>query len=178
MLGAEGDDDALRRARRALGDMTGAGVVRQRLGLGVEPAGAGERLDAREKDALAGLAADAGLQQLLAPLGVAERGARAGGGDVRRRVHRRLVRAVERLDYRRGDGLDGERAGDAGPALVALRLVVEGLLIGVLGDGAVDLLGSHAILNLGVICDRLIVTCCIFSYLKPLLIPSSGWASS
>ena len=60
VLGAEGNDDALR--LRAFG-----------FRVGVQPARSGQRLDAGEVNVMSALAAQPGLQQFVAPFGVAQR---------------------------------------------------------------------------------------------------------
>ena len=69
IVGAEGDDDAF-------------GFCAFGFGVGVEPAGAAERLDAGKVDHLAAFAADAGFEEFVAPVGLAEGGAGAGDGGV------------------------------------------------------------------------------------------------
>src|SRR6266851_2538460 len=54
-----------------------------------------------------------------------------------------------------GDGFDGERAGDTDTGFIGVRLVVEGFLVGVFGDGGVDLLAGHAFADFGVVGDGL-----------------------
>src|SRR5713226_2650776 len=69
VVGAKGDDDAL-------------GFAVFGFGVGVEPAGAAERLDAGGMDHLAAFAAEAGFEEFVAPVGLAEGGAGAGDGGV------------------------------------------------------------------------------------------------
>ena len=78
VLGAKGDDYAL-------------GFCSFRFGVGVQPARAGQRLDAGEVNMMAAFAAKAGFQQFVAPFGVAQRGAiaRDGGIEQRRRSMRK-----------------------------------------------------------------------------------------
>ena len=124
VVGAERDYRPLRVIGGAgFADAVRPGGVRARVALGVQPAGAGQRLDPREGDALAGLAADAGLQQLVAPIALPQR--LAGARDRLVSRLRRRFQLVERLNGWRGDRLDGEGAGDARLAPVRFRLVVE-----------------------------------------------------
>ena len=52
------------------------------LRIGVKPARASERLNAGEVDMVAAFAAQAGLQQFVAPFGVPERGSRPRDGGI------------------------------------------------------------------------------------------------
>ena len=115
-------------------------------------------------------AAQAGLQQFVAPFGVAERGAFARDGGIEQRRcgvaeighcalsladagwHRQFD-IFERADGRRGNGFDCERPGDAGARFVDVGLVVERFLVGVAGDGGVDLLAGHAFADFGIVGD-------------------------
>jgi hypothetical protein len=56
-----------------LAHMIGALVVRKQLGVYVKPAGSREGFSPRQEDHLIVLAADAGLEQLLPPFGLAQR---------------------------------------------------------------------------------------------------------
>jgi len=69
VIGAEGDDDAV-------------GFDAFCFRVGVEPAGSAERFDAGEIDHLAAFAAEAGFEEFVAPVGLAEGGAGAGDGGV------------------------------------------------------------------------------------------------
>ena len=78
-----------RRVLRPEGDHDALGLILLGLGLGLQRARARERLDAGEVDALPALAADAGLQQLVAPVALPRGLARAGdrlAGGLRRAV--------------------------------------------------------------------------------------------
>ena len=55
----------------------------------------------------------------------------------------------------RREALDRERAGDADALVVLVGLVEEHLGVGVAGDGGVDLLARHALVDVGVVGDRL-----------------------
>jgi len=155
VLGAEGDDDALHlRGRAALPHLVRARIVGTGLPVGVQPAAAGQRLQPGEADVLARLAANAGAQQLVAPLALAQRLAGAGDGGIGR-LRRALEQFLKRLYCRGGHRLDGERTADAGFLLVHEGLIVERLLRRVAGDGGVDLLARHALLDVRVIGDGL-----------------------
>ena len=65
--GAEADDHALVRARGIVAHAGAAAVVRARLGLGVQPARAGQRLDPGKHEVLPALAADARAEKFRAP---------------------------------------------------------------------------------------------------------------
>ena len=69
VFGAEGNDDAL-------------GLCAFGFGVGVQPARAGQRLDAGEVDVVAAFAAKSGFEQFVAPFGVAKRRAGAGDGSI------------------------------------------------------------------------------------------------
>lgn len=111
VLGAEGDDHAL--GLDALG-----------FGVGMQPAGAGQGLGAGEINMMAALAAQAGLEQLVAPLGMAESGAGAGDGVVGGR--RRRGDFIEGADGGSGNGFYREGAGNADFAVISTRFVIEG----------------------------------------------------
>ena len=55
----------------------------------------------------------------------------------------------------RREALDRERAGDADGLVVLIRLVVQRLRLGMAGDGRVDLLPRHALLDVRVVGDGL-----------------------
>ncbi len=138
MVRAEGDDDPLRvPGGSPVPDLVRAGSVGVGLALDVQPGGARQRLQPREGDMLAGLAANAGLQQLVAPVALPQGFARAGDGFVGGQRRRTggvgfgvRVELVEGLHHRGGNRLHGERPGDAGLGAVDVRLVVEGDGIG------------------------------------------------
>ena len=137
MIRAEGDDDALGVPGGApVPDLVRAGGVGMGLALDVQPSGTRQRLQPCEGDMLAGLAADAGLQQFVAPVALPQGFAGAGDGPVGGQWRRTggigfdVVELVEGLHHRGGNRLHGERPGDAGLGAVDVRLVVERDCIG------------------------------------------------
>ena len=128
VFGAERDDGALGfPGGCGFADAVAAAVVGGGFGIGVKPAG-GQRLYARERDALAALAANSGLQQFAAPIALAQGFAGAGDGGVcglGRRGGGIGAEAGDGFDHGGGDGFYGEGAGDAGLLCVFERLVVE-----------------------------------------------------
>ena len=78
MIWPERDGEALGIVGGAfLSKIFGSGIVGPCLPLGVKPPGSGQRLQPRERDSLPGLAANAGLEKLVAPIALAQRLARA-----------------------------------------------------------------------------------------------------
>jgi len=160
MLRAEGDDNALRAEGSAFftHPVSALGAW-ARLAVGVQPAATGQRLQPDEADVLASLAANADSKEFIAPFALAQRLAATGDGGVGIRRGRACPcpilgghkarpyvgqQYVHRLDRRRGYGLDGEWTGNARSFLVHEGLVVERFLIGVPGDGRVNLRARHA----------------------------------
>ncbi len=67
-----------------------------------------------------------------------------------RAVHVRIGRGQDAWGER---ALHGERAGDADGLFVLVGLVVQGFGVGVAGDGRVDLLAAHALLDVRIVGD-------------------------
>jgi len=115
---------------------------------GVQIGGVRQRLQIGESQHLATLAAYPGLQQFVAPLVLPCRLAGASDADIRFKPPSPSgrgaggeggVERIQRLHRRERHRLHRERAGDAQLVLRFLRLVVQGFLIGMGGDGGVHL---------------------------------------
>ena len=118
-----------RRVLGAEGHEYTARLVLLRFRVGMQPAGAGQRLDAGEVDHLFALGADAGAQQFPAPFMLPQGLTGTGDGFIAGHGGRVVTgEFFRRLHHRRRDGLDGERASDAGLGVVDQRLVIEGFL--------------------------------------------------
>ena len=142
VLGSDGDGGAE-------GLAGGVGVLADGLDVG-----AGVGLDALEDEALAleGVL-HAGLAQV-----VEDDGDEVGGVAGRRGFAGRPVRAAPVAAGQhpmRRKALDRERPGHADARRVLVGLVVEQLGVGVTADGGVDLLARHALVDVGVVGDRL-----------------------
>ena len=99
----------------------------------MQPAGAGQGFQPDKGNTLPGFAANAGFEQFVPPLALAQGLARARNRLVGSGLHllpkgwSEVNNVIHRLDLRRGNRLDGKRAGDAGFLSIRLRLVVQGL---------------------------------------------------
>ena len=113
MLWPERDDDMLGgRGRTVFPKSFGTVGIRQSFAEGVKIARAGERFKACKSNALAGFAANAGLQQLISPVALSSRLPSAGNGGIGclRLVFQYLINRTNRW---RGHGLCSKWSGDA-----------------------------------------------------------------